>query len=69
MNINNQFLNDVLALDVRDVNNITFIDSFPTDSTNSGNSVNTMSQTTNKGLSIGAIVGIALGGAAAVSPH
>lgn len=64
------YTNDLLILDVRDVNNLNFVTSFPFD--NDGKSSNSNSNSTNSssekgGLGTGAIAGIAVGGVAAVS--
>ena len=62
-----------MILDVRDVNNITFMNRFYTDSMTESitDATNTSGSTDNrsdqKGLSTGVIVGIALGSAAVVS--
>jgi hypothetical protein len=62
--------NDLLVLDVRDVNNISFASTFPFDNTiaTSGNgTANTSNSSGGGSLSTGAIAGIAVGGVAAVS--
>jgi hypothetical protein len=68
--------NDLLVLDVRNVNNLAFADRYPFDQTGSSSTVNndTKSTTTSSsgshssnGLGTGAIVGIAVGCAIAVS--
>ena len=73
-----QYTNDMAVLDVRDINNISFVNNFPFDNASNSSSANNNGTQSNgtqpsatepksSGLSTGAIAGIAVGGVAAVS--